>query len=391
MSEPWLASIFWASVAVLAYAYVAYPLAIGAAARRRPLWRQSAAEAPRSASILIAARDEEANIGPRLEELTQVLVQTGGTGEILVGSDGSTDRTAEVAEQFAPRGVRVVTWSSGRGKAAMLSALAREARGEILVMADARQRWAPDALVRLLENFADPAVGAVSGELRLESQGGVLAGVGLYWRFETWLRKQESRLHSQVGVTGAIAAVRRELFRPVPEGVILDDVYWPLQVVLQGRRVVHDERATAFDRLPDSAAGEMRRKIRTLAGNFQLIAVAPELLLPWRNPAWSVLVSHKLLRLAAPWAMLGALATSALLGGPWYGAAFGLQAALLVVAVVGLTPWGARNRVCAAAGSFLMLHAAAWAAFWVWATGRSGRLWRPVSATAASRDGDSAA
>src|SRR5207248_2251639 len=133
--------------------------------------------------------------------------------------------------------------------------------------------------------FADPEVGAVSGDLTLTSAG-VLGGVGLYWRFEKWLRKKESRLWAQVGVSGSISAVRRKLFRPIPRGTILDDVYWPMQVVLQGYRVVHDSEACAFDRLPPRPGDEFRRKVRTLAGNIQLLTLLPALLLPWRNPVW---------------------------------------------------------------------------------------------------------
>ena len=114
---------------------------------------------------------------------------------------------------------------------------------DVVVFADARQSWAADALPRLLSNFADPRVGAVSGDLVLRDGAGVLTGVGLYWRFEKWLRRKESQLWSQVGVSGSISAVRRDLFRPIPAGTLLDDVYWPMHVVLQGYRVIHDERA----------------------------------------------------------------------------------------------------------------------------------------------------
>jgi cellulose synthase/poly-beta-1,6-N-acetylglucosamine synthase-like glycosyltransferase len=148
--------------------------------------------------------------------------------------------------------VRVVKLPENVGKAAALSAGVAEARNDVVVVADARQTWAPDALARLLENFDDPEVGAVSGELHVESSPGVMAGVGLYWRFEKWMRRREGLVHSTVGVTGAIAAVRRGLFRPIPAGTILDDVYWPLVVAMQGYRVVFDGRARAFDRLSGS-------------------------------------------------------------------------------------------------------------------------------------------
>ena len=218
-------------------------------------------------------------------------------------------------------------------------------------------------------HFADPAVGAVSGDLIVRDCGGALAGVGLYWRFEKWLRRQESRLWSSVGATGAISAVRRGLFRPIPRGTILDDVYWPMRVALQGRRVVHDEQAHAFDRLPDRTGDEFRRKVRTLSGCFQLAARLPAALAPRGNPLWLQFLSHKMMRLVAPWALLALLLTSLLAPGPIYQTAFACQAVCYAAALLGLWAPAARFRPLAAAASFLMLNAAAWVAFWVWATG----------------------
>src|SRR5262249_30716658 len=205
------------------------------------------------------------------------------------------------------RGVRVLERAEKTGKAACLTAGCAAATGEVLVFADVRQTWAPDALLLLLENFADPEVGAVTGDLVLERSPGVLAGVGAYWSFEKWLRRQESRVWSMVGATGAISAVRRDLFPGVPAGTILDDVYWPLRVAMGGRRVVMEPRAHAYDRLPPHAGAEFRRKVRTLSGNLQLMTLLPSALLPWRNPVWLSLMSHKLLRLLVPWLLLALL------------------------------------------------------------------------------------
>ena len=254
------------------------------------------------------------------------------------------------------------------------------------MFADARRRWAADAMQRLLENFADPGIGAVSGELVLESIPGVMAGVGLYWRYEKWLRRSEGRMHSTVGVTGAISAVRRELFHPIPAGTILDDVYWPLAVVMQGSRSIHDERAIAYDRLPEKAGKEIRRKVRTLSGNYQLLMRLPAAVLPWRNPIWLQFVSHKLLRLVVPWALLGMLAGSALLESPVGRILFWGQIAAYCVALAGLAPKiGTRFRLASAAASFLVLNFAAWLAFWVWISGRAGKSW--TKTTYAACDG----
>src|SRR5262249_49866728 len=158
----------------------------------------------------------------------------------VIVSDGSTDATAAVARAFegGPVPVTVLEGVENAGKAAALSAGCEAAGHEVIVLADARQTWAADALVRLLENFDDPEVGGVSGEPFVESAAGVMAGGGLYWRHEKALRRMESLVDSTVGVTGSISAVRRSLFRPVPAGTLLDDVYWPLVVAMQGYRVV---------------------------------------------------------------------------------------------------------------------------------------------------------
>jgi cellulose synthase/poly-beta-1,6-N-acetylglucosamine synthase-like glycosyltransferase len=305
---------------------------------------------------------------------------SGIPGEIIVISDASTDRSVAIARQFADRGVRVVEMAQKQGKAMALNAGSALARCELLIFADARQRWAEDALARLVENFADASVGAVSGDLVLEDSPGVLAGVGRYWRFEKWLRKQESRIGSQVGVTGAISAVRRTLFHSIPPGTLLDDVYWPMHVVLQGYRVVHDERAKAFDRLPEYARDEFRRKVRTLAGNYQLLTLLPlAALFPWSNRVWWQWVSHKLLRLAVPWAMLGSFISSFFLGEIGYQAFFWAQAVGYALCAVGMiSRVGHLVPPLGTAASFLVLNVAAWVAFWVWITGRAGKSWHKV-------------
>jgi cellulose synthase/poly-beta-1,6-N-acetylglucosamine synthase-like glycosyltransferase len=371
--------IFWLCAACVGYAYAGYPLLLALAARLGGQGQPLRGAGPASVSVIIAAHNEEASIERRLDEFTSFIVAAGVTGEIIVVSDGSTDQTAALARAFQKGNVRVLELPANSGKAVALNAGCAAAAHDILVFADTRQSWDPDALRLLLENFADSKVGAVSGHLVVEGSSGVLAGVGLYWRYEKWLRQQESRLFSTVGVTGAISAVRRPLFQPLPHGLILDDVYWPLRVAMQGFRVVHDNRAQAYDRLPERTRDEFARKIRTLSGNFQLVSRLPAALLPWRNPLWFQLLSHKLLRLASPWALLTMLILSALLGGPVYWTLFGCQAACYLIALAGVFPGVARLRLPAAAASFVVLNAAAWLAFWVWVSGKASRSWRKVS------------
>ncbi len=372
---------FWLPVACVAYTYLLYPLTLAGMARWRRRRVRPGQAAPNSVSVVVAAHNEEAVIDARLEELTRAITAAGLTGEVILVSDGSTDDTVPLARAYAGRGVRVIDLADREGKAAALTKGCAAARYEIIVFADARQTWEPLTLRRLLENFTDPSIGAVSGDLVVEDAPGLLGGVGLYWRYEKWLRQQESAVHSTVGVTGAISAVRRRLFRPIPRGTILDDVYWPLQVVMQGFRVVHDARARAYDRLPQRTADEFARKVRTLSGNFQFVARLPAALAPWRNPIWWQFVSHKVLRLLVPWSLLLMLAASAVLfKEAFYRAVCAGQLTFYVVGLIGT--WkaaGARFRPARDAAAFLVLNGAAWLGFWVWAFGRTNHVWRKIS------------
>lgn len=375
----WIQVIFWAAAALVAYTYVAYPLLLLVAVRlrARPVQRGRFGG---TVSFVLAAHNEAHRVAARRDELAALLKAGGVRGEVVIVSDGSTDATAAAARNGAGDDVRVLELTENVGKAEAISRAVASSTSDVIVFADARQRWAPDALSLLLENFADPAVGGATGDLCLESAPGVTAGVGLYWRYEKAVRKLEARLHSTVGATGAISACRRELFRPIPPRTILDDVYWPMRVVMQGFRVVHDGRAKAFDRLPDKPRDEFRRKVRTLSGNFQLVARLPGLLVPWRNPLWLQFLSHKLLRLAVPWLLLVMLVASAALPGFVYRTLLFAQLLAYALALAGLNPKiAARSRLASAAASFVVLNAAAWMGFWVWLLGRAEASWHKVT------------
>jgi poly-beta-1,6-N-acetyl-D-glucosamine synthase len=386
---------FWLQALTVLYAYAGYPLllALLGRLRKRPVHRQSEVK---SLSVVIAARNEQATIPSRISEFITALDRHQLDGEVIIVSDGSTDGTADAARREAARlnsehRVQVLELPRNLGKAAALNVGCARASKSYLVFADARQTWGDDALVLLLENFSDKSVGAVSGDLVLSTEPGVMEGVSLYWKYERWIRNQESLVSSTVGVTGAISAVRRELFQPLPAGVVLDDVYWPMCVAMQGYRVVRDERAKAFDRLPPRARDEFQRKVRTLSGSFQLVQLLPDLLLPSRNPLWIQFVSHKLLRLLVPWLMLSILATNSLLPAPFYRGLLLAQLAGYAIGICGLWPsLAARSRLLSAAGSFLVLNAAAGAALWVWLTGNTSNSWKrtayqvdPIAATSA--------
>lgn len=370
--------------AVLLYTYVGYPLLLLIASKciAKPLTHDE--PAPQSVAVVIAVRNGEQDLRRRLTELTQMIADRRESCEVVVVSDGSTDASVAIAADFADRGVRLITFEENRGKAAAISQAVATTNCQVVAFADVRQRWSPEALDAMLENFRDPTVGGVSGELILEESPGVLAGVGMYWRYEKWIRNTESKIGSQIGVTGAIAAVRQNCFRSIPQGTILDDVYWPMQVVLQGKRVVFEAGAKAYDRLPADASGEFRRKVRTLAGNFQLIALCPRLLVPIVNPAWLSFVSHKVLRLVCPWAMVAIAVGCLVLVVDQGWSVLGCIAAMILagemsfvgIGILGLaTTIGAGNKLVSVVSSFVMLNLAAALALWSWATGRTDRLW----------------
>jgi cellulose synthase/poly-beta-1,6-N-acetylglucosamine synthase-like glycosyltransferase len=302
-------ALFWFSLAVVAYVYVGYPLLLALWARlgARPARRAPLDARAPGASVIVAARNEAHRLPARVSNLLQQ--DYPGPIQIVVVSDGSTDGTAAALEPFGSRIELVEIPASGKPSA--LNAGVARARYDILVFADARQSFAPDVLRSLVENFADPAVGAVTGELLLDCEcdrsasrdSTVGESVGAYWRYEKWLRRQESAIWSTLGATGAIYALRRDLWKPLPPAALLDDVLAPMRVVLAGYRVVFDDRAKAYDRVEPDAAGERRRKVRTLAGNYQILAIEPALLNPLGNRVWLQYLSHKLGRLVVPYAM----------------------------------------------------------------------------------------
>ncbi|HVG17436.1 MAG TPA: glycosyltransferase family 2 protein [Blastocatellia bacterium] len=304
-------SLFWISIAAITYAYVGYPVAVWLLARLRSQNVLKSPITPR-VSVVIACHNEADNIEARIRNLFECDYPA-NLLEVIVVSDGSTDLTADVARRYVSDRVRVFAYDDRKGKAVALNVGVEAASGEIILFADARQRFEPGAISQLVANFADPRVGAASGELLLDGSDGasVGEGVGLYWKYEKWIRKSESRFSSVIGATGAIYAIRRELWEPLPPMTILDDVYTPMRIAMGGRRVVFEEKARAHDITTDSASREFSRKVRTLMGNYQLCQLMPGLLVPSGVLLYQF-YSHKLMRLAAPIFLLILLMTNAL-------------------------------------------------------------------------------
>lgn len=300
---------FWGSVAFVGYAYAGYPLLLWAlASRRRPA---SPAEVEPSSlptlSVVIAAHDEEAVIAAKLEN-TLELDYPASRRQVVVASEGSTDATFEIVGRFAARGVEQSFRPERRGKVAAINEAVARLHGEIVVFSDANNLYERDALRLLAAAFQDPRVGAATGSKCVRREDGSLAeSEGLYWRYESFIKRQEARLGSCIGAAGEMLAIRRALLEPIPAGVINDDFYLAMRVLCRGFAVAYVPQARSWEHASVDLRQERVRRARIVAGRFQAFALAGRLF-PWRHPLllWQLL-SHKLARPLVPWAMLVAL------------------------------------------------------------------------------------
>lgn len=371
--------VFWLAAALVGYSYLGYPAWLWLRSRwsPRPV-RRGFVDSPAVSAVMVV-RNEEAVIVRKLENLL-TLDYPQAKLDVVVVSDGSSDRTAAILADYARDSevrtrVRILMKPVSQGKAAGLNDAIKLATGEVLLFTDARQQIESGALRFLIENFADPDVGAVSGELMLgdPTSGETGKGMGLYWRVEKIIRELESASGSVVGATGAIYCARRRLLdaSPLPEGAILDDVLLPMQIVRQGSRVIFDSRARAWDSPDLGESREFSRKVRTLSGNYQLLQLAPWLLSS-QNTIRFEFVSHKLSRLAVPFALLALLIASIFLPQPLYRAALGVQLAFYALSLAALTgvKIGPLSRLADPARTFVILNSAAIVAFINFVTGR---------------------
>ena len=353
--------VFWISLVVISYTYAGYPAIMYLLARlRAQSWRRSPVHL--TVSVIMAVHNGAALLREKIEHLAAL--DPACVKEIIIISDGSSDATAQIlSEVWLPR-FRHIILQEQCGKATALNYGIAAASAEVLLFVDIRPRIASGALPELLSNFADPSVGCVAGELLLHNAGqdaATGAVSGIYWRYEQWIRNCEAAWDSPVGVYGGFYAARRVLVTPFPPGIILDDMFQPLAILRQGYRSVLDRGACVIDSWPARIEGEFHRKVRTLAGNYQLIALAPWILSA-RNRVLFQLVSHKLLRLLVPY-----LFVLMLLSATWMGAhsilwttAAALQWLLWLVSLLALRmPLPFVQRYAASGSALLVLNAAA--------------------------------
>jgi poly-beta-1,6-N-acetyl-D-glucosamine synthase len=363
--------LFWLCASLIIFAYAGYPICMYFRARFWPRPVRRASIFPR-VTIVLVVHNEEKNLPSKLVNLT-ALDYPADRLEMVVVSDGSTDETNKIVSAWQKSDCRAVILPENRGKANGLNHGMAEAQGEIICFTDARQRIASDSLRNLVANFADPSVGCASGELILRDDVKTPSsdGVGLYWRLEKNIRNWEGLAGSTVGATGAFYAVRKELLLPLPEGTILDDIYIPLQVVRKGSRVIFDPRALAWDDFTPSPKQEFRRKVRTLAGTYQLLLMAPWVLTS-ANPLRLRLVCHRLLRLLVPFALVGVLVSTLWLRTGVYGLALVFQVAFYALTILTILrpKIGFIPRLSNIALAFVVLNAAALVAFVYFIAGR---------------------
>lgn len=377
LAQGLLLALLLLSLAALAWTFLGYPLAIAVLARLRP--RPTAREAwTPSLSVCIAVHNGAGHIEAKLDDLFAQDYPPGCL-QVVVVCDGCSDDTALRLSRRADPRLRVKVVAERRGKSACLADALALANGEVLVLTDVRQRLEPGSLRALCAALASGELAAVGGLLRFESARGQPAPADPYWRFESWLRAAEARSGSVVGVSGALYAVRRADMPTPPPGLILDDLWVPLAIAAAGGRIGLEPAAIAWDRPPGDLRAEAVRKRRTLAGNWQLLARWPALLLPGAHPLWWRFVSHKLLRLLMPFALLLALLCNLLLLGlhPLLDALLVAQLGGWLLAAAGLLLPAARGLLpVRLATAFVAMNAYAALGLWDHLRGGPGHLWR---------------
>ena len=306
--------IFWASLCGLTYIYIGYPTLIIVLGRLYPR-KVNKGSVDEPLSVIISVCNEEANIVRKLHSVFSSSISD-SILDVIIASDGSTDNTVKLAEEYPDKRVRVLHFDERRGKPAVLNDVIPETAAELIVLTDARQEWATEALEELVSNFADQSVGIVSGELMFRdssTDSTASQGVGFYWKYEKVIRKNESRFRSVPGATGAFYALRKCLFHSIPESTLLDDVAIPMQAIQTGARCIFESNAYAYDRPTQTAGQESIRKRRTIAGVVQLMIHHPTWLLPWKNPIWFEYISHKVMRLLSPLFMMTLMVSNIIL------------------------------------------------------------------------------
>lgn len=383
--------LFIAGVVFVLYAVIGYPVLLNIYARLFPIPIRKELIYTH-VSIVIPVRNGAAWISNKLNSLLNSDYPA-KLIDILVVSDGSTDATNEIVEEYPDDRVRLLALAPG-GKAIAVSRGLEQVSGELVVLTDVRQPFDKQALSKLVACFADPAVGVVTGELIIrDGLSSEEHNTGLYWRYEKWIRRNLNRIDAMLGASGSIYAIRHELATSIPPGILLDDVYLPFKAAFQGFRIYFECEAKAYDS-PTSLRSEFWRKVRTQAGVYQILFRFPGLLWPG-NRRFIHFLSHKLSRLLLPFALLTTAICTWWLPSPWRDIAAILQAVFYGFAVCDL--WVPEHttvkRFSGACRAFVVLVTAAFCGLTVfflpsqklWRETRAGTTKAPESALRAGR------
>jgi cellulose synthase/poly-beta-1,6-N-acetylglucosamine synthase-like glycosyltransferase len=333
-------------------------------------------------SLIIAAYNEEKIIGEKIEN-TLSLDYPQDLLEVIIVSDGSMDETEHIARQFIDEGVKLFHYPDRRGKPYALNYAVSHARGEVLVFSDANVLCEKDAIRKVVQNFSDPSVGCVTGKILLRPfSTEEPLGEGFYMRVEGFIHRQESLFSTMIGTDGAMYAIRKELFKPLPEETLVDDFVISMRVLEKGYRIVYEPEARGTEMVPASVGEEFKRKVRIIAGGYQSIWMLRSLLNPFRYPVISLeFTSHKLLRWFSPFLMsMLFLSSLFLIARPLYLFVFCLQLAFYLLAFIALIYKDTRNRVLVYVPYYLCAtHLAAIMGAWGWLSGRQRVQWRKVA------------
>jgi cellulose synthase/poly-beta-1,6-N-acetylglucosamine synthase-like glycosyltransferase len=375
--------LFWSCLFLVVYTYCLYPLLLAALCRIKGARRTDAgasgetlsdAELP-PVTMLVAAHNEESVIGEKIAN-SLAIDYPADRFRVVIASDGSQDRTNAIVAGCGDSRIQLIAYPRRRGKIATLNATIPQLGDEILVMSDANTMYAPDAVRALVRNFRDPRVGCVCGELILESADGEGSGEGLYWRYETALKRMESRLGFLLGATGGIFALRRPLFRALPNGTIVEDFVTAMKVLEGGHRVCYEPAARATETTAPSMQQEMRRKCRIGAGGFQAITLTAGMLNPLRGLPALGYWSHKIVRWCVPFFLMGMLLASLLLSGEaFYGFALGAQLLAYGIGVQGLLPRPVDHPLLRPARYFFVMNLALLIGFFRFVRGTQRVTW----------------
>ena len=374
--------IFWLSAAALCYTYAGYPILIAAISSLRPRGVRRGEYRP-TVSVIITAFNEERALAAKLEN-TLALDYPRDLLEVIVASDCSTDRTDEIAKEFALRGVKLHRQPERLGKTAAQNAAIEQAHGEVVVFSDATSHYQPDVVKAILPSFADEQVGCVGGRLVYvdRHQSDIGRGAKSYWGYETFLKRHESRACSLIGVSGCLYAVRRSAYVPLEHDACSDFII-ATKMVEQGLRAVFEPEAICTEETNQRRANEMKMRVRVIAQTFSDLWRNRAMVNPFRSGlyAWQLL-SHKVMRYFVPFFLLALLATSAVLSfdSPLYRIVFLLQGLGYSCAIVSwvLEKSGVRSRVLALPHYFVLANVAAMIALFQFLRGERYARWQPI-------------